>query len=168
MLYHSGARNYACELCGNKFFQMEHLKRHMQSIHNVINPPSSAQQLNVNSTKISTATNTTKKNKPLTNKKTETTIQSTKANLDQPTISITDTNTPTNSSIHQEKSYKVTSKCIYKCQQCDDYSTSKIYALNEHLLSKHSFSLNNTSNNNNLSQLISQDINFEYYDSGMI
>ncbi|CAF0707513.1 unnamed protein product [Brachionus calyciflorus] len=34
MLYHMGARNFECTICGNKFFQMEHLKRHMQSIHN--------------------------------------------------------------------------------------------------------------------------------------
>lgn len=34
MLYHTGARNFECSICGNKFFQMEHLKRHLQSIHN--------------------------------------------------------------------------------------------------------------------------------------
>ena len=33
MLYHSGARNYECSICGNKFYQMEHLKRHLTSIH---------------------------------------------------------------------------------------------------------------------------------------
>jgi DNA-directed RNA polymerase subunit RPC12/RpoP len=36
MLYHMGARNFECNQCGNKFFQMEHLKRHLQSIHNTI------------------------------------------------------------------------------------------------------------------------------------
>jgi hypothetical protein len=36
MLYHMGARNFECKECGNKFFQMEHLKRHMQSIHNTV------------------------------------------------------------------------------------------------------------------------------------
>jgi hypothetical protein len=151
MLYHSGARNYGCELCGNKFFQMEHLKRHMQSIHNVTTPPSNT-QLNL-STK-TTSKNTTKKK--TTNNKTE--IQ-TKSILE------TTTTTTNNTSLKiQEKTYKVTSKCVYKCQQCDDYSTSKIYALNEHIISKHSVSNNSSTN---FSQLISQDINFEYYDSGI-
>ena len=36
-----GARNFECKICGNKFFQMEHLKRHMLSIHNVTNIDSS-------------------------------------------------------------------------------------------------------------------------------
>ena len=148
MLYHSGARNYACEFCGNKFFQMEHLKRHMQSIHNVTTPPSNT-QLNL-STKTASKNITKKKT---TNKKTE--------------IETTSTTTITNNTslTIQEKTYKVTSKCVYKCQQCDDYSTSKIYALNEHIISKHSLSNNSSTN---FSQLISQDINFEYYDSGIL
>ena len=33
MLYHQGQRNYECPKCNNKFYQMEHLKRHLTSIH---------------------------------------------------------------------------------------------------------------------------------------
>ena len=33
MLYHQGQRNYECPKCSNKFYQMEHLKRHLTSIH---------------------------------------------------------------------------------------------------------------------------------------
>jgi hypothetical protein len=36
MLYHSGSRNFTCDTCGNKFYQLEHLKRHLSSLHNII------------------------------------------------------------------------------------------------------------------------------------
>jgi len=48
---------------------------------------------------------------------------------------------------------------MYKCQQCD-YSTVKIYSLNDHINDKHS-----ASNTTNISQLISQEIHFEDYES---
>jgi hypothetical protein len=51
MLYHMGARNFECKICGNKFFQMEHLKRHMHSIHNVTNIDST----NTNTTEANTS-----------------------------------------------------------------------------------------------------------------
>ena len=131
MLYHSGARNYSCDLCGNKFFQMEHLKRHMQSIHNIVSPTNSPQT----STKV-----------PKTKTKKMESNQDKLISTEQAA----------------RQSYKVTSRCMYKCQQCD-YSTVKIYSLNDHINDKHS-----ASNTTNISQLISQEIHFEDYESGKI
>ena len=54
-------------------------------------------------------------------------------------------------------------KSNYKSDEFEEYlksSTVKIYSLNEHINEKHS------SSNNNISQLISQEIHFEDYESG--
>ena len=110
MLYHTGARNYACELCGNKFFQMEHLKRHMQSIHNFIS--SSNQSTSSN---FSSKLEKKLKRKIIYEEKSET-----------PTIDLAKQSDQTNT----------VTKCDFNCRQCD-FSSVKMISLNEHIMSKH-------------------------------
>lgn len=124
MLYHTGARNFECKICGNKFFQMEHLKRHMQSIHNVL-----ANQTSSSTKKCSSKKNSVKlveSSAHLTATDNNNSLmqaespQSPRDNLEQPV----------------QECYKVTSKCIYKCQQCE-FSTVKLFTLNDHVINKH-------------------------------
>ena len=121
MLYHSGARNYSCELCGNKFFQMEHLKRHMHSIHFIaavptVLPDNNSKRSNKKQLKASSLNPAIKPRprNPLSKK------------------------VPLNEQTKQsQQSFKITSRCMYKCQQCD-FSTLKLYNLNEHAIKSHS------------------------------
>lgn len=145
MLYHSGARNYTCDLCGNKFFQMEHLKRHMQSIHSITTPN------NTNQTQTAKQLTTKPKSKTSKSSKLVEKLQS-----QQEQTIIQSDSTP----LSQENEIKtseriVNSICMYKCQQCD-YSTKKLFSLNEHLIEKHS-----STSHSNINQLISQEIHFD-------
>lgn len=150
MLYHSGARNYACDMCGNKFFQMEHLKRHMQSIHNVITNTSSSS----NQTQTSKQQTTKSKSKPA--KTTEQLEQQTPLQpLPLPPSRASQPSQEIQEQEQKSPECKVTSRCMYKCQQCD-YSTRNLYSLNEHLIEKHSIT-----SHSNMSQLISQEIHFD-------
>ena len=120
MLYHSGARNYSCELCGNKFFQMEHLKRHMHSIHYIAAPtvsPDSNAKRAVKKQLKAAAFNPA--NKP----KQRNLTLSKKVPLNEQTK-------------QSQQFFKITSRCMYKCQQCD-FSTVKLYNLNEHAIKSH-------------------------------
>ena len=127
MLYHTGARNFQCDLCVNKFFQMEHLKRHMQSIHNI--------------TSVSNSNSQSNSSKTMKRKKLQGTLQLQKPN---PTDLI-NANPQINPGINlncsdtnvQEKCLKVTSNCIYKCKDCE-FSNVELYKLNEHIIRNHS------------------------------
>lgn len=170
MLYHAGARNFECKVCGNKFFQMEHLKRHMQSIHN-----SCAAELNTLTAKPSES----KPDSNLSNKKINKIIELKQKSIDEPPndetnlplIDNVDDDKPTMADdtvlstnltypnddeqtgakinnncvnqIDQSQTYhKVISKCLYKCQKCD-YSSTKLFNLNQHVINKHSKELVN-------------------------
>ncbi len=130
MLYHSGARNYGCELCGNKFFQMEHLKRHMQSIHNFISSSIQSAPSNLSS----------KLEKP---KKIRRKIIEEKP--DTFTIDL----------IQQPEQANDVPKCIYRRQKCD-FSALKISNLNEHIVSKHPYSNDKI----NFNQIINQQVSY--------
>ena len=141
MLYHSGARNYECSICGNKFYQMEHLKRHLQSIHHQDTQTTSIQhpkQQHHDGGKRSRSlprqylNNIVKPVEVGNNLQQEQTI----VTASQPQQAQATANTATTS----QQCYKVTSKCMYKCHQCD-YSTIKLYSLNEHVINSH---LNNS------------------------
>jgi hypothetical protein len=128
MLYHSGSRNYECLICGNKFFQMEHLKRHMHSIHQQeVQTGSSSNMSPTNS--LSTSSTNTPAESPVKPRTRCLTRQMQDTSTRQVEIS-------QNLQQHQQQCYKVTSKCMYKCQQCD-YTTMKLYTLNEHVIYEH-------------------------------
>ena len=138
MLYHSGARNFECSICSNKFFQMEHLKRHMQSIHH--------QELNHIQQQVPMNTEPKSKSRPMSYQYiTNDTVKSSPANITPNSIysntenqNFQQENTCQSPSNHASSSlcYKVTSKCTYKCHRCE-FSTAKIYALNEHMIGEH-------------------------------
>ena len=154
MLYHTGARNFECKICGNKFFQMEHLKRHMQSIHNIISCD------NINPSTSPTANKTKKSPKTLKEpkeKKSSTIVSSfspieTKVsdeNLILVENDILNVNLSSQTNLHlsstqnldqqsnqESDCYKITSKCVFKCQKCE-FSTNKLFTLNYHVISKH-------------------------------
>lgn len=132
MLYHTGARNYSCELCGNKFFQMEHLKRHMQSIHNIASPVIPIQSVQYNPVEQKAA------NKTISSKKQRAGSYTKKS---QPGIA---RQGPVLTTISNEiesdtgtSCFKVNSRCMYKCHQCD-FVTVSMYTLNQHVMGKHS------------------------------
>jgi hypothetical protein len=118
MLYHMGERNYECTLCGNKFFQMEHLKRHMQSIHN------SSVSLPSTSNNESTRLSSRKKHRSISD---ELSLQN------KQELAAGKQHKPADLLIaeHEQQSYKVTSKCVYKCPRCD-FSCTQLYQLNKH------------------------------------
>ncbi len=139
MLYHTGARNYSCELCNNKFFQMEHLKRHMQSIHNIVSPATPANLVQYppdNKPKtVKQSVNNKKQRAGPYSKKTpgfarQGPVLTTIANEEDTANSI-------NSYQTEHHCFKVSSRCMYKCHQCEFVSVN-LYTLNQHLLSKHS------------------------------
>lgn len=125
MLYHMGARNFECHMCGNKFFQMEHLKRHLQSIHNLT--PAEINSLNLSSSAGSEQQPSEKRS----HQKAATSIKekTAKSSTDMPPIS---TSSMT----------KVISKCAYKCPKCEQ-TCSKLFILNQHIINKHSKELVN-------------------------
>lgn len=128
MLYHMGARNYECKMCGNKFFQMEHLKRHMQSIHNVTGLSS----LNKNKTKEFDNEKATEESYLK--------IVPTEEKIDNIAIE-------PKKKITAEVFSESLTKCIYKCQKCQ-FNSENLYLLNEHNLNQHS---NNYQNEQNIS-----------------
>ncbi len=142
MLYHSGARNYSCELCGNKFFQMEHLKRHMQSIHNIIMPPSAP---TANDPLVECVKRPSKSAHKVGRQKQRGAALSKKSDDFQeglfhqgPVITTISTELDLSSSGYQQpQCFKIGSHCMLKCQQCE-FSSVKLYKLNEHVLNKHS------------------------------
>ena len=129
MLYHTGARNFECKICGNKFFQMEHLKRHMQSIHNVI----SCDSTNTTTTtspksqvKTKKLLKTPKESKEKIPPATVTDINISNSNLDDNVI-LVENNTVNNPLLLEQNNldqhhsnqdasdcYKITSKCVFK------------------------------------------------------
>ncbi len=140
MLYHTGARNYSCELCGNKFFQMEHLKRHMLSIHNIITTfftPTAVSTLPVERIK------RLPKSNQKANKQKRGSSQSEKLDSchDQlfsqgsvvTTISI---EADSSSGYNQLQYFKIISRCMFKCMLCE-FSSPKLLKLNEHFLDNH-------------------------------
>jgi hypothetical protein len=131
MLYHSGSRNYECLTCGNKFFQMEHLKRHMHSIHQqelLTGPTANMSPISTSASASSTPTDS-----PVKASRTRSMTRQTQEPSGHHTRQV-------EISHHiqqpQQQCYKVTSKCMYKCQQCD-YTTMKLYTLNEHVIYEH-------------------------------
>lgn len=133
MLYHTGARNYSCELCGNKFFQSEHLKRHMQSIHNIASPVIPTQSIQYNPVEHRAA------NKPMSSKKQRAGSYPKKL----PSSGIARQG-PVLTTISNEiesdtgtSCFKVSSRCMYKCHQCD-FVTASLFTLNQHVTGKHS------------------------------
>ena len=167
MLYHTGARNYECKLCGNRFFQMEHLKRHMQSIHNVTTYDSSNSLTSPTPTKPRKLSSKTSKEP-----KEKKTIVEINCNNSNENIPLVDTDTLNanysaqnglnhNSDLesNQEGSdcYKITSKCMFKCQKCE-FSTNKLFTLNDHVISKHIECTKNS--NSELNQELDQNDSF--------
>lgn len=131
MLYHTGARNFSCELCGNKFFQMEHLKRHMQSIHNITSQTTSS----------SSSVQKVYSQKSTTNKKPKKTYDLQKLVDDGfirqgPTITTIINEEDASSYLSDRLCLRISSRCMYKCQQCE-FSTVKLYNLNEHVFKRH-------------------------------
>ena len=148
MLYHSGARNYECSICGNKFYQMEHLKRHLQSIHHQDMQPSTSSSTTMTNIQHQQHHDGGKRSRSLprqylnNNNNTIKPVEISSNNIQQQQQVITSTQQQ-----QQQQCYKVTSKCMYKCHQCD-YSTIKLFSLNEHVINIH---LNNNNNTNSSS-----------------
>jgi hypothetical protein len=157
MLYHLGARNFECKECGNKFFQMEHLKRHMQSIHNTIIESKPA--TDNASTKSSSAKKTTSVTLPTP--KQEILIPD-KAESEEMVIKEVDTlknqtieETPETKTIQNDelmsmntdedllgpKSFNIISKSTYKCSTCE-FTTPRLFNLNQHNIREHFKSAN--------------------------
>jgi hypothetical protein len=141
MLYHTGARNFQCKMCGNKFFQMEHLKRHMQSIHNVI-VPSQTQANGKIPKKLSfykhnpsndflkqCSINTTSENSTAESSANSSTEENTQ---DQLLYS----SNPSHSDVQSQSSYKIDVKCLYKCNQCE-FEIANLFSLNQHVKNVH-------------------------------
>lgn len=164
MLYHIGARNFECHMCGNKFYQMEHLKRHLLSIHNLtqselasLNLTSSSNAptnspLATSSTNEPSATSTTTTTSPIAKRTAKSRSSTTKEASSTKTLN-SDLSTEEQQKVSQaseeiEKtpqppqpqpsSCKVMSKCIYKCPKCEEYTFGKLLALNQHIINKHS------------------------------
>ena len=144
MLYHTGARNFECKICGNKFFQMEHLKRHMQSIHN-INDATGSTVTSLNMPQPQKCKKSTSKSLKQDQKDDLAQTGNSDGNLvlNDSNISnhpnIYQTSEPSAQATCQEsvqECYKITSKCMYKCQKCE-FSTNKLFTLNDHVISKH-------------------------------
>ena len=173
MLYHTGARNFECKICGNKFFQMEHLKRHMQSIHNVIafeGTNTSATIQNSKPKKLAKSPKELKEKKgsPLVSPSSSMEVKYTDDSLilvdnenSIPNIS-PQTNIDKNSN-QESDCYKITSKCVFKCQKCE-FSTNKLFTLNDHVISKHIECVNYTSETNPNTELIDDDRDDEFDD----
>jgi hypothetical protein len=178
MLYHTGARNFECKICGNKFFQMEHLKRHMQSIHNVIscdstNTTTSSKSQVKTKKLLKTPKDSKEKIPPVMAPTTVTDIDISNSNLDD-NIILVENNTVNQLLLEQNNShpalltqhnldqhhsnqdssdcYKITSKCVFKCQKCE-FSTNKLFTLNDHVISKHVERVNYTNEMNSNSEL---------------
>ena len=160
MLYHTGARNYSCELCGNKFFQMEHLKRHMQSIHDVVAQPSSTSSQH-------TSNNTKQKIKGGNKSKQKNTSNPKKPIYDGlvrqgPVVTTIANDHLSTNYTSQNQCFRITSRCMYKCQHCE-FSTVKLYNLNEHVLNKHARHLN-LNNQINTDSFLSDELEMNEYD----
>lgn len=163
MLYHTGARNYSCELCGNKFFQMEHLKRHMQSIHNII-IPSTTPVTNPSQPKVKKAS---KQATSKVNRQKQRNISYLK-NLDNfqesmprqgPVITTISTET-----YQAQQCLRVTSRCMHKCQQCEFVSIN-LLKLNEHTIQRHSVKLHKELNcETNSDSFLSDEFGMNEYD----
>lgn len=123
MLYHMGTRNFECYICGNKFFQMEHLKRHLQSIHNLT--PNEISNLNLSSS--NSTTNSEQNNTQIGQK----------VNNQEEKEKIYQENLP-KSDITTNQIFKVITKCTYKCPKCEQYMSSKLINVNQHIINKHS------------------------------
>jgi hypothetical protein len=131
MLYHMGARNFECKECGNKFYQMEHLKRHMQSIHNI-----QLETGNVNNNENQSQTRRNKRSKSkLTNNK--------NTNNDQESPSMfNNKNNCMNQELKteeiepKEQNSDPSSKSLYKCLHCE-YVNANLFNLNQHILREH-------------------------------
>lgn len=160
MLYHTGARNYSCELCGNKFFQMEHLKRHMQSIHDVVAQPSSvsSQQTSSNIKQKVTGGNRSKQKNSSSSKKP---IYDGIVRQGPVVTTIANEHLSSNYT-SQNQCFKITSRCMYKCQHCE-FSTVKLYNLNEHVINKHTRHLN-LSNQINTDSFLSDELEINGYE----
>ena len=143
MLYHAGARNYSCDLCGNKFYQTEHLKRHMQSIHHQTSPLIS-QTKGQSENEPEKAVTDCSDSEDQASMPVDSVVQET-ANAPVSSQEVVDASLLNESNPSQrplanseptQPSYIVTSKCTYKCQKCD-YTTSNLYTLNEHAINQH-------------------------------
>ena len=158
MLYHMGARNFECKECGNKFFQMEHLKRHLQSIHNTFIDTKPSQSSNEDCF-TRTSTKTTSSSAKKLNKNQELTKLSIKLDKEEaiepqvePILKYTnkidtinkDNNTITDSTyitdsvsgIPTPPSFNIISKSMYKCLHCD-HAMSNLFNLNQHIIREH-------------------------------
>ena len=159
MLYHTGARNFECKICGNKFFQMEHLKRHMQSIHNILSNDSSHSSLTTNTSQIPKCKKSPKTQKDLSTKilnfsningcENVILVNGMDASVSSfiPTSSINNQNLNLDLNVNNEsvqECLKITSKCMFKCQKCE-FSTNKLFTLNDHVINKHIDSLSYSS-----------------------
>lgn len=114
-----GARNFECKQCGNKFFQMEHLKRHLQSIHNTYLDTSSSTVAKTPSDAKNDKTEELKDENPIG--EAEEVSKSQREEV--------------------EETVEMTSESVqdteYKCLNCSSFTTRDLFSLNQHSIREH-------------------------------